>query len=55
VSVDEIAKELTIAMIDRIRAIDETSRETLNKSLADEVSKAYTTIHKAVLTAYNSK
>lgn len=43
-SKEEIAKELTLAIIDKIRAVDTLTNETMNTSLALEVAKAYTTI-----------
>lgn len=44
----EIAKELTLAIIDKIRPTENSTDETMNKSLANEVSKTFTIIYKAI-------
>lgn len=41
---EEIAKELTLAIVEKIRSTDTTTTEKMNASLALEVAKAYTII-----------
>jgi|GEM_PF-3681789 len=43
-SKEEVAKELTLAIIGKILAVDTSTNEARNASLASEVAKAYTII-----------
>lgn len=50
---DEIAKELTLSIVNRLKTTDHTNSEQYNKSLATEVGHTYIIIRQAVESAEN--
>ncbi len=44
-SKEQIAKELTLAIINKLLPTDQSNAVSFNKSLADEVAKAYNSIY----------
>lgn len=44
----QIAKELTLAIVDKIRPVDVANNASMNESLAKETAKAYRIIYESL-------